>query len=184
MVGPCTPAPLSSLVPRLRPRPSTHHAPSENPKGRGVWRVWGRDYRLSWFGYSCHMHIICDSDTRRSLRAEDPGFTSQRLNPLLSTRPQHTHSVLNDIRESILLIGSFSSHFRTSVSALQRFPLAQRRFFFFWAQFSRELARLYEYSYRPCAVCLLPNFVLCCNRRLVREVSRERKQARDQCGIE
>ena len=24
--------------------------------------------------------------------------------------------------------------------------------FFFWAQFSRELARLYEYSYRPCSV--------------------------------
>ena len=48
--------------------------------------------------------------------------------------------------------------------------------FFLGAQFSRELARLYEYSYRPCAVCLLPNFVLCCNRRLVREVSRESKQ--------
>ena len=48
-----------------------------------------------------------------------------------------------------------------------------RERFFFWAQFSRELARLYEYSYRPYAVCLLPNFVLCCiNRRLV------------QCGIE
>ena len=57
--------------------------------------------------------------------------------------------------------------------------------FFFGAQFSRELARLYEYSYRPCAVCLFSNFVLCCiNRRLVREVSRERKQVRDQCGIE
>ena len=56
--------------------------------------------------------------------------------------------------------------------------------FFFWAQFSRELARLYEYSYRPCAVCLLLNFVLRCNRRPVREVSRESKQARDQCGIE
>ena len=48
--------------------------------------------------------------------------------------------------------------------------------FFIWAQFSRELARLYEYSYRPCAVCLLLNFVLRCNRRLVREVSRESKQ--------
>ena len=28
-------------------------------------------------------------------------------------------------------------------------------FFFFWAQFSRELARLYEYSYHPCTVLAL-----------------------------
>ena len=101
----------------LSPDPS-HHAPSDFPKGRGAEGL-GRDYRWVWLS-----HAHCDSDTRCSLRAEDPAFTSQRLNPLLSTRPQHTHSVLNDIRESILLIGSFSSHFRTSVSALQRFPLA------------------------------------------------------------
>ena len=40
-------------------------------------------------------HAHCDSDTRRSPRAKDPAFTSQRLSPLLSTRPQHTHSSVN-----------------------------------------------------------------------------------------
>ena len=55
-------------------------------------------------------------------------------------------------------------------------PRRRAAIYIFWAQFSRELARLYEYSYRPCAVCLLLNFVLGCNRRLGREVSRERKQ--------
>ena len=143
MVGPCTPAPLSSLVPRLRPRPSTHHAPSENPKGRGVWRVWGRDYRLSWFGYSCHMHIICDSDTRRSLRAEDPGFTSQRLNPLLSTRPQHTHSVLNDIRESILLI-----------SQIANVPEVYTRAFKFTCTLQRKVLRKYSVSVKSTSCTL------------------------------
>ena len=37
---------------------------------------------LSWFGFGCHVHCtICDSDARRSPRAEDPGSPHAEIEP-------------------------------------------------------------------------------------------------------
>ena len=94
--------------------------------------------RLSWFGSGSHMHIaqfvIAMLATFLELKIQLSH--ARDWAPLLSTRPQHTYSWVNNAETQI---GGFSSHFctsvsalpflyfgfRTSVSALQRFAFAK-----------------------------------------------------------
>ena len=70
---------------------------------------------LVWVWLS-HAHCtICNSDARHIPRVEDPALDARDWAPLLSTRPQHTYSWVNNAETQI---GGFSSHFCTSVSAL------------------------------------------------------------------